>query len=201
MKYTRFQSIILIKNSLDITERKKVIEGIETFIKGYTKKVKILDKNARTLAYKVEGYEEAVFIAIEFILKAIGARKKVKMISEKLNTIEEILSYKIIEKDKKEVEKSDNTIYIVYEFDYGDVSDGIEPRVTHFGGFNTREKAVIKAKELLDEGLEKYFIENYLTDKNNPFENIDEVHLYEHETEEEQSKSVYYIKIKKIYLE
>lgn len=201
MEYTKFQAIILIKNSLNITERKKVVEDIENFIKRYTRKIKILDKNARQLAYKVEDYDNAWFIAIEFILKTVGARKRVKMIKEKLNTIAEILSYKIIEKDRKEMEKSDNTIYIVYEFDYGDISNKIEPRVTHFGGFNTRAKAVVKANELLNEGLEKYFIQNYLTDNNNPFEDNDEVHLYEQETEDKQNESVYYIKIKKINIE
>lgn len=201
MKYTTFQSIILIKNSLDIMKRNEIVKDIKNFIERYTKKIDIIDQNTRALAYKIEDYEDAWFLAIEFKLKSIGANKRVRIIKEKLNTIAEILNYKIVEKDKEKIEDSNNQIfYIVYEFDYGDISKGIEPRVTHFGGFNTREKAVVQANELLNEGLEKYFIESNLANIENPFKDYDEVHLFEKKTEEEQDKNVYYIKIEKINL-
>ncbi len=202
MDYTTFQSIILVKDSLNAIQRKQIVENIQDNIQSYTKRIKVLDQDARPLAYEIEGYENALFIAIEFSLKTIGSSKRIKKIQENLNTIEEILNYKIIQKDKEEIQKLDNTaMYIVYEFDYGDISKEIEPRVTHFGGFDTREKAIVQANELLEEGLESYFIESGLADNMNPFEDNDEVHLYEKEAENEQNVSAYYIKIQKINIE
>lgn len=200
MKYTTFQAIILIGDTLNLIKKEETIDKVTNLIKNYTRRINVLDKEVRNLAYEINNNEEAWFIAIEFSLKIIGARKRVKIIEEGLNTIENILSYKIVEKDKRELQKTDNTIYIVYEFDCGDEPNEIEPRVTHFGGFYTREDAIKKANELLDEGLEEYLIGSYLADDRNPFENNDEVHLYESKVKEEQGESAYYIKIEKMIL-
>lgn len=204
MVYATFQSIILVKDSLNEIQRKQIVEDIKNIIYIYAngKKIKILNQQARPLAYKIEEYENALFIAVEFRLESIGANKRIKKIEEQLNTKSDILNYKIIQKDKEQIEETNNDIvYIVYEFDYGDISKSIKPRVTHFGGFIAREKAVIQATKLLEEGLEKYYIESDLVNNENPFKYRDEVHLYEYETEEKQDTDVYYIKIEKINLE
>lgn len=201
MEYKTFQSILLVKDSLDNTQRKQIVEEVKSIIQVYTKRIKILNQNARPLAYEMEGFENALFIAMEFTLKSIGSSKRIRIIQERLNTIADILNYKIIQKDEEIQETDNNIIYIVYEFDYGDISKGIEPRVTHFGGFNTRQNAVSQANELLEEGLEKYFIQSDLADNKNPFKDNDEVHLYEQKAEENQTESVYYIKIEKINIE
>lgn len=132
MKYTTFQAIILIGDTLNLEKKEETIIKVTDLIRKYTRRINVLDKKARTLAYEINNNDAAWFIAIEFNLKTIGARKRIKIIEEELNTIENILSYRIVEKDKKELEKTDNTMYIVYEFDYGDASKGIESRVTHF---------------------------------------------------------------------
>ena len=100
-------------------------------------------------------------------------------------TYEEIIDFKIVQccKEINDI-NNENKIYVVYEFDYGNIDEGIEPNITIFDGYKTRAKAMEKANELLQEGLEKYYIDSCLEDSENPFKNYDELHLYENESEE-----------------
>lgn len=202
MKFATFQAIILLKDHIETKKQKKIIADIKNFIKKYTNKINMINQHTRPLAYEIEGYENAKFIAIEFTLNLIGSKKRIKMVEAKLNTIDEILNFKILEKNIKMPEEiNTNEIHIVYEFDFGDIEHGIEPRCTIFGGFTSRERAEIEANLLLKEGLDNYFLDSMLKNEENPFKNNDEVHLYKDKNEEEQGESVYYIKIEKINIE
>ena len=202
MEYTTYQIIVLLDNSLSLNRKRNIIKEIRRFIEKCAGRINIKYEETRNLAYSIEEHTNAWFVAIQIKMKNIGSNKRIKQIEEKLNTYEEIIDFKIIQCSKATNNiNNDNKIYIVYEFDYGNINEGIEPNITIFNGYQTREKAIEKANELLQEGLEKYYIDSCLVDKDNPFKNNDEVHLYEKEDAEEQESSIYYIKIEKINLE
>lgn len=202
MEYTTYQIIVLLDNSLSLNRKRNIIKEIRRFIEKCAGRINIKYEETRNLAYSIEEHTNAWFVAIQIKMKNIGSNKRIKQIEEKLNTYEEIIDFKIIQCSKATNNiNNDNKIYIVYEFDYGNINEGIEPNITIFNGYQTREKAIEKANELLQEGLEKYYIDSCLVDKDNPFKNNDEVHLYEKEDAEEQESSIYYIKIEKISLE
>lgn len=202
MEYTTYQIILLLNDSISLYRKRNITKEIRHFLEKSTGKINIKYEETRDLAYNIEEHTNAWFVAIQIKLKSIGASKRIKIIEEKLNTYEEIIDFKIVQCSKKiEGISNENKIYIVYEFDYGNIDEGIEPNVTIFEGFSTRDKAVEKANELLQEGLEKYYIDSFFENKDNPFKEHDEVHLYEKESADEQENSVYYIKIEKITLE
>jgi len=202
MDYTTYQIIVLLDNSLSLNRKRNITKEIRRFIEKSAGRINIKYEETRDLAYNIEEHTNAWFLAIQIKMKTIGANKRIKKIEEKLNTYEEIIDFKIVQCCKTINNVSnENKIYVVYEFDYGNIDEGIESNVTIFEGYKTRDKAVEKANELLQEGLEKYFIDSCLEDSENPFKNHDEVHLYEKETADEQENSVYYIKIEKINLE
>lgn len=201
MAYTSYQIIILFNASLSLSRKKEITNEIRDYIEEFTRKVDVKYEGTKDLAYKIDKYDKAWFVGIKLKIKEAGANKRIKQLEEKLNTYEEIINFKIIQKCISEENKNNpNHMFIVYEFDYGDIAEGIEPNVTIFDGFRDREGAEEKANELLAEGLEKYFIESRMADNKNPFKDNNEVHLYEKELEEEQENSVYYIKIQKINL-
>lgn len=202
MEYTTFQIIVLLDNSLSLNRKRNIIKEIRRFIEKCAGRINIKYEETRNLAYSIEEHTNAWFVAIQIKMKNIGSNKRIKQIEEKLNTYEEIIDFKIIQCSKATNNiNNDNKIYIVYEFDYGNIGEGIEPNITIFNGYQTREKAREKANELLQEGLEKYYIDSCLVDKDNPFKNNDEVHLYEKEDAKEQESSIYYVKIEKISIE
>lgn len=200
MEYTTYQIIILLDDALHINRKENIVEELKDYIRQTTKKIDIRYQESKKLAYKIDKHEKAWFVAIQIKLKAIGSNKRIREIKEKLNTYKEILDFKILQENNKEENLNyiENKIYLVYEFDYGNNFEGIEPNVTLFDAYNTREEAVKKANELLEEGLEKYYMDSCLADNKNPFKDNNEVHLYEQE--EEQEGSVYYIKIERINL-
>lgn len=202
MDYTTYQIIVLLDNSLSLNRKRNITKEIRRFIEKCAGRINIKYEETRDLAYNIEEHTNAWFLAIQIKMKIIGANKRIKKIEEKLNTYEEIIDFKIVQccKEINDI-NNENKIYVVYEFDYGNIDEGIEPNITIFDGYKTRAKAMEKANELLQEGLEKYYIDSCLEDSENPFKNYDEVHLYENESEEEQESSVYYIKIEKINLE
>lgn len=202
MDYTTYQIIVLLDNSLSLNRKRNITKEIRRFIEKSAGRINIKYEETRDLAYNIEEHTNAWFLAIQIKMKTIGANKRIKKIEEKLNTYEEIIDFKIVQccKEINDI-NNENKIYVVYEFDYGNIDEGIEPNITIFDGYKTRAKAMEKANELLQEGLEKYYIDSYLADSDSPFKNNDEVHLYEKETAEEQESSVYYIKIEKINLE
>lgn len=202
MDYTTYQIIVLLDNSLSLNRKRNIIKEIRRFIEKCAGRVNIKYEETRNLAYSIEEHTNAWFVAMQIKMKNIGSNKRIKQIEEKLNTYEEIIDFKIIRCSKAPNNlNNDNKIYIVYEFDYGNINEGIEPNITIFDGYKTRAKAIEKANELLQEGLEKYYIDSYLADNDSPFKNNDEVHLYENEEAEEQENSIYYIKIERINLE
>lgn len=202
MEYTTYQIIVLLDNSLCLNRKRNITKEIRRFIEKCAGRINIKYEETRDLAYNIEEHTNAWFVAIQIKMKTIGANKRIKKIEEKLNTYEEIIDFKIVQCCKAINNiNNENKIYVVYEFDYGNIDEGIEPNVTIFDGCKTRDKAIEKANELLQEGLEKYFIDSFLADCDNPFKNHDEVHLYEKESAEEQESSIYYIKIEKINLE
>lgn len=199
MEYSVYQIVLLINDDLEDTKMKLLIAKIKNFILLYTNKIKIKINKNKNLAYKVEEYEKAHFVIIQLALKTIGANKRIKEITQLLNTYEEIIRFDIIKRVKKtEKEIDENQIYVVYEFDYGDVEKQYNPNVTLFECYKNRESATEKALELLKEGLENYCIKPYLVHQDNPFEDRDTVELYDKNNNEE--KSVYYISIKRINL-
>ena len=201
MEYSIFQIIILIDDTLNITKKRSITKEIKHFIEKTTRKINIKYEETRSLEYKIDEHDKAWFIAMQIKLKSIGANKRIKEIQEKLNTYEEIIKFDIVQKDKeKELVENNNEIYIVYEFDYGDISHAREPDITIFDGYSNREKAVNKAIELLQEGLENYYVEADLADEKNPFENHDVVELYDKKERDEQESCVYCICIEKIKL-
>lgn len=202
MDYTTYQIIVLLDNLLSLNRKRNIIKEIRRFIEKCAGRINIKYEETRNLAYNIDEHTNAWFVAIQIKLKNIGANKRIKQIEEKLNTYEEIIDFKIVQSCKTTKNINDeNKIYVVYEFDYGNIDEGIEPNVTIFQGCRTRAKAVEKANELLQEGLEKYYIDCCLADNDNPFKNNNEVHLYEKELTEEQGSSIYYIKIEKMNLE
>lgn len=202
MEYTTYQIIVLLDNSLSLNRKRNIIKEIRRFIEKCAGRINIKYEETRNLAYSIEEHTNAWFVAIQIKMKNIGSNKRIKQIEEKLNTYEEIIDFKIIQCSKATNNiNNDNKIYIVYEFDYGNIGEGIEPNITIFNGYQTREKAIEKANELLQEGLEKYYIDSCLVDKDNPFKNNDEVHLYEKGDAKEQESSIYYVKIEKISIE
>lgn len=199
MAYTSYQIIILFNASLSLSRKKEVTNEIRDYTQEFARKVDVKYEGTKDLAYKIDKYDKAWFVGIKLKIREAGANKRIKELKEKLNTYEEIINFKIIQKRiSEETKENQSQIFIVYEFDYGDIGEGIEPNVTIFQGYEIREEAEEKANELLVEGLENYFIENRLRDNKNPFKDNDEVHLYEKESADEQENSVYYIKIEKI---
>lgn len=202
MDYITYQIIVLLNNSLSLNRKRNITKEIRYFIEKCASRINVKYEETRNLAYNIEEHTNAWFVAMQIRMKSIGASKRIKKIEEKLNTYEEIIGFKIIKCSKatNNINK-DNKIYIVYEFDYGNFNESIEPNITIFDGYKTREKAVEKANELLQEGLEEYYIDSCFIDNKNPFKDNSEVHLYEKESAEEQESSIYYIKIEKINLE
>lgn len=201
MEYSTFQIIILLDDTLNINKKRCLAKEIRHFIEKSTKKINIRYEETRKLAYPIDGHDKAWFIAMQIKLKSIGSNKRIKEIQEKLNTYEEIIKFDIVQKDKEdELIENNNEIYIVYEFDYGDISHAIEPNVTLFDCYTTREKAVEKAMELLNESSEEFFIEADFKDIENPFEIHNVVELYREKEQDEQESCVYCICIEKIKL-
>lgn len=100
MNYTTVQIIILINNSLNINKKREITSEIRNFIEEISKKIEIKYKNFKKLAYKINNYETTYFVAMQIQIKKIGVNKKIRQIEEKLNTYEEIIEFKIIEKNK-----------------------------------------------------------------------------------------------------
>lgn len=203
MIYNTCQAVLLLRDTLSVEEKNKFVEKISNFIKQYTKGLQtISQKNILPLASKIEECSNAWYIAMQFRIIVPGYQKRISLIREKLNTYKEILDFKIVEKNKKDaLEPEENQIFIVYEFDYGNVLESIEPRTTIFCAYMDKEKAIEKAYSLLKEGLENYYLGETEQKLKNPFNYFDEVELYEEKDKNKQQKPVYFIKIEKIKIE
>ena len=196
-----FQMVIVINKTIQKNDKPQILKQIEDFIKTYAKITSISYKQSQIFNYDLNNYEDTRIIVLEFKMATSGSLKRIHMIEEKLNTMYEIDDYKIIQKGISNLQNEDNFLYLVYEFDFGDVEEKLKPTITFFKGFYEKKKANQYAQELLKEGLEKYFIDEDLKKFNNPFIYCKEVHLYKEEKKEEQKQSVYYIKIEEIKIE
>lgn len=196
-----FQMVIVINKTISKNDKPQILKQIEDFIKTYAKITSISYKQSQIFNYDLNNYEDTRIIVLEFKMATSGSLKRINMIEEKLNTMYEIDDYKIIQKGISNLQNEDNFFYLVYEFDFGDVEEKLKPTITFFKGFYEKKKANQYAQELLNEGLEKYFIDEDLKKFNNPFIYCKEVHLYKEEKKEEQKQSVYYIKIEEIKIE
>ena len=196
-----FQMVIVINKTIPKNDKPQILKQIEDFIKTYAKITSISYKQSQIFNYDLNNYEDTRIIVLEFKMTTSGSLKRINMIEEKLNTMYEIDDYKIIQKGISNLQNEDNFFYLVYEFDFGDVEEKLKPTITFFKGFYEKKKANQYAQELLNEGLEKYFIDEDLKKFNNPFIYCKEVHLYKEEKKEEQKQSVYYIKIEEIKIE
>lgn len=196
-----FQMVIVINKTIPKNDKPQILKQIEDFIKTYAKITSISYKQSQIFNYDLNNYEDTRIIVLEFKMATSGSLKRINMIEEKLNTMYEIDDYKIIQKGISNLQNEDNFLYLVYEFDFGDVEEKLKPTITFFKGFYEKKKANQYAQELLKEGLEKYFIDEDLKEFDNPFIYYKEVHLYKEEKKEEQKQSVYYIKVEKIKIE
>ncbi len=196
-----FQMVIVINKTIQKNDKPQILKQIEDFIKTYAKITSISYKQSQIFNYDLNNYEDTRIIVLELKMATSGSLKRINMIEEKLNTMYEIDDYKIIQKGISNLQSEDTFLYLVYEFDFGDVEEKLKPTITFFKGFYEKEKANQYAQELLNEGLEKYFIDEDLKKFNNPFIYCKEVHLYKEEKKEEQKQSVYYIKIEEIKIE
>lgn len=196
-----FQMVIVINKTIQKNDKPQILKQIEDFIKTYAKITSISYKQSQIFNYDLNNYEDTRIIVLEFKMATSGSLKRINMIEEKLNTMYEIDDYKIIQKGISNLQNEDNFLYLVYEFDFGDVEEKLKPTITFFKGFYEKKKANQYAQELLKEGLEKYFIDEDLKEFDNPFIYYKEVHLYKEEKKEEQKQSVYYIKVEKIKIE
>lgn len=201
MRMSVFQMVIVINKTISKNDKPQILKQIEDFIKTYAKITSISYKQSQIFNYDLNNYEDTRIIVLEFKMATSGSLKRINMIEEKLNTMYEIDDYKIIQKGISNLQNEDNFFYLVYEFDFGDVEEKLKPTITFFKGFYEKKKANQYAQELLNEGLEKYFIDEDLKKFNNPFIYCKEVHLYKEEKKEEQKQSVYYIKIEEIKIE
>ena len=193
--------VIVINKTIPKNYKKHFLEQIEGLIKKYARITSISYKKSQIFNNNINNYENNRIIVIEFKIASSGSLKRIHMIEEKLNTIDEIEDYKIIQKGITNLQSEDTFLYLVYEFDFGDVKQKLKPTITFFKGFYEKKRANQYAQELLNEGLEKYFIDEDLKGLNNPFIYYNEVHLYKEEKKEEQKQSVYYIKIEKMKIE
>lgn len=201
MRISVFQMVIVINKTIPKNYKHQLLEQIEGLIKKYARITSISYKKSQIFNNNINNYENNRIIVIEFKIASSGSLKRIHMIEEKLNTIDEIEDYKIIQKGITNLQNEDNFLYLVYEFDFGDVEEKLKPTITFFKGFYEKKRANQYAQELLKEGLEKYFIDEDLKKFNNPFIYCKEVHLYKEEKKEEQKQSVYYIKIEEIKIE
>lgn len=201
MRISVFQMVVVINKTIPKNYKKHFLEQIEGLIKKYARITSISYKKSQIFNNNINNYENNRIIVIEFKIASSGSLKRIHMIEEKLNTIDEIEDYKIIQKGITNLQSEDTFLYLVYEFDFGDVVENLKPTITFFKGFYDKKKANEYAKELLDEGLDKYFIDEDLKNIDNPFICCNEVHLYKNEKKEEQIESVYYIKIEKLKIE
>lgn len=203
MIYKTYQAIILLRNTLNIKQKKNTIEKIKKCISQCTRKIQIIDfESLMPLASKIDNCSNAWYVAMQFQVVYPGLKKRIKYIEEQLNTYSEILDFKILLKEKIDNEiQNSKKVYVVYEFDYGDFSKEIEARTTIFGAFMDKKRAKKVAFDLLQEGLDTYYISKYIKNLKNPFSEYDEVELYEKEDEDMQDKPVYYIKIEEVNFE
>ena len=201
MRISVFQMVVVINKTIPKNYKKHFLEQIEGLIKKYARITSISYKKSQIFNNNINNYENNRIIVIEFKIASSGSLKRIHLIEEKLNTIDEIEDYKIIQKGITNLQNEDNFLYLVYEFDFGDVEEKLKPTITFFKGFYEKKRANQYAQELLNEGLEKYFIDEDLKGLNNPFIYYNEVHLYKEEKKEEQKQSVYYIKIEKMKIE
>ena len=201
MRISVFQMVVVINKTIPKNYKKHFLEQIEGLIKKYARITSISYKKSQIFNNNINNYENNRIIVIEFKIASSGSLKRIHLIEEKLNTIDEIEDYKIIQKGITNLQSEDTFLYLVYEFDFGDVKEKLKPTITFFKGFYEKKRANQYAQELLNEGLEKYFIDEDLKGLNNPFIYYNEVHLYKEEKKEEQKQSVYYIKIEKMKIE
>lgn len=200
MIYKTYQTIILLKETINKETREDIISEISDLINKYAKKLKIANINTlMPLASKINNFSNAWYVLMQFKVVDPGFKKRLNIIEEKLNTYSEVLDYKILEKGKRqEKEQNIRKAYVVYEFDYGDISEGIEPTTTLFKVCSSKIQAEEVAYSLLQEGLEKYYISKVKGNIKNPFTRFNEVELYEQEDEDEQEEPIYYIKIEEV---
>lgn len=201
MRMSVFQMVVVINKTIPKNNKPQLLEQIEDFIKEHAKITSISYKQSQIFNYDLLNYEDTRIIVMEFKMASSGSLKRINMIEEKLNTMDEIDAYKIIQKGISNIQSEDTFFYLVYEFDFGDVEEKLKPTITFFKGFYEKKRAYKYALELLKEGLEKYFIDEDLKEFDNPFIHYKEVHLYKEEKKEEQKQSVYYIKIEEIKIE
>ena len=196
-----FQMVIVINKTIPKNDKPQILKQIEDFIKTYAKITSISYKQSQIFNYDLNNYEDTRIIVLEFKMATSGSLKRINMIEEKLNTMYEIDDYKIIQKGISNLQNEDTFLYLVYEFDFGDVEEKLKPTITFFKGFYEKKRAYKYALELLKEGLEKYFIDEDLKEFDNPFIYYKGVHLYKEEKKEEQRQSVDYRKIEEIKIE
>lgn len=201
MRTSVFQMVVVINKTIPKNNKQQLLEQIENLIKHHAKITSISYKQSQIFNYDLNNYENTRIVVVEFKMASSGSLKRINMIEEKLNTMDEIDAYKIIQKGISNLQNEDSFFYLVYEFDFGDVEQKLKPTITFFKGFYEKKRANQYAQELLNEGLEKYFIDEDLKGLNNPFIYYNEVHLYKEEKKEEQKQSVYYIKIEKMKIE
>ncbi len=201
MRTSVFQMVVVINKTIQKNNKQQLLEQIENFIKQHAKITSISYKQSQIFNYDLNNYENTCIVVVEFKMASSGSLKRINMIEEKLNTMDVIDAYKIIQKGISNLQNEDSFFYLVYEFDFGDVEEKLKPTITFFKGFYEKKRANQYAQELLNEGLEKYFIDEDLKGLNNPFIYYNEVHLYKDEKKEEQKQSVYYIKIEKMKIE
>lgn len=143
MIYKTYQTIILLKETTKKEVKKDIIKEISNLINKYAKSLKIANINElMPLASKIEKFSNAWYVLMQFRVVELGSKKRMNIIKQKLNTYSEILDYKILEKGKKqELEEKIKKSYVVYEFDYGEISEGIQPNVTIFKVCSTKRSS------------------------------------------------------------
>lgn len=73
-------------------------------------------------------------------------------------------------------------IYIVYEMNYADFETGLDDNISFFEAYKGKRKARRKAKQLMKKAQkDNLFIDNYISNKKNPFKNNDLVDFYHDE--------------------
>ncbi len=81
-------------------------------------------------------------------------------------------------------------IYLIYQMYYADFENGEDDAVYVDCGYKNKRKAVKKAKQLLDnEKSHGYYIDEYISNKRNPFKNNNCVDLYREENDQEEKVS------------
>lgn len=70
-------------------------------------------------------------------------------------------------------------IYVVCEMNYADFETGLDDNISFYGAYKNKRKAMKKAKELMKNAQkDDLYIDNYISNKRNPFKNNNCVDFY-----------------------